>query len=240
MPSYPPNFSVPYADAAVYMAWPGGGKGTQIEHQMHDLSERGIPHVTLGTGAKIRDEVKRKTEFGLAVKRLPKGTLVPDELMIPRIAPWIERMRQEYFWFVDGLPRNLAQVPVFDEAMERANRSSVIVHIRLAHDRQATRQLAEERMRKRGEHAQRLYELDPINNPAPRDDDMLPAARAKRLNESEQLEDVIEYYKQLGKVISVDGWNAEKEVRHDINKLLFPLVRIGGGNSNWEVSSATY
>lgn len=94
----------------VLLGPPGSGKGTQGKRLAGAL---GISY--LSTGALLRGEVERGTAIGLeADTYLQRGMYVPDELMSPLVAAWLERTRDG--WLLDGFPRTLVQKTFLDQA----------------------------------------------------------------------------------------------------------------------------
>lgn len=94
------------------MGAPGSGKGTQSEILVNKL---GIP--TISTGAMLRAAIADKTKVGIeAEKYINDGKLVPDEVMISLVLDRISRSDCEKGYILDGFPRTLAQA----EAMTKA------------------------------------------------------------------------------------------------------------------------
>lgn len=94
------------------MGAPGSGKGTQSEILVKKL---GIP--TISTGAMLRAAIADKTKVGIeAEKYINDGKLVPDEVMINLVLDRISQSDCEKGYILDGFPRTLAQA----EAMTKA------------------------------------------------------------------------------------------------------------------------
>ena len=89
----------------IIMGPPGAGKGTQSRRLGEYL---GVP--VISTGEILRDEIKRKTALGMQAKRrMDKGELIPDTLMIGVIEERIKRSDCERGFILDGFPRTVAQ-----------------------------------------------------------------------------------------------------------------------------------
>jgi adenylate kinase len=83
----------------------GAGKGTQATRL---ASEYGIPHIS--TGDMLREAVKAGTEFGLAAKEyMDAGRLLPDEIMLGVIEERFAQPDATHGWLLDGFPRTPGQ-----------------------------------------------------------------------------------------------------------------------------------
>ena len=98
----------------VLLGAPGAGKGTQAEIISKEYN---IPSIS--TGDIFRANVKNETELGLEAKKyMDAGELVPDEL-VNRLV--IDRLGQDDCkdgYLFDGYPRTMNQAKAFDEALE--------------------------------------------------------------------------------------------------------------------------
>lgn len=95
---------------------PGAGKGTQAEKISGEL---GIPHVS--TGDILRAQIKDGTEYGKKAKEyVESGELVPDELVFDIIEDFINSDRAGNGFLLDGFPRNIAQAEKLDLMLEKA------------------------------------------------------------------------------------------------------------------------
>ena len=82
---------------------PGTGKGTQAKRLSKYLN---IP--VISSGDLIRDEVEKKTEFGLMAKDyVDKGEFVPDDKIIDFINTRLKQFKKGFI--LDGYPRNINQ-----------------------------------------------------------------------------------------------------------------------------------
>lgn len=93
---------------------PGAGKGTQAAM----LKEKyGLNHIS--TGDAIRDEIRRGTALGKAVKDITEsGRLAPDELVLGIIGEHIAQQGDCAGNIFDGFPRTTHQAEEFDEMLE--------------------------------------------------------------------------------------------------------------------------
>lgn len=91
------------------MGPPASGKGTQGRRLAQSL---GLPY--LSTGALLREQVENDTPLGKqAAPILARGGYLPDELMGPILADWLERHVGDG-WVLDGFPRSVRQAEFLD------------------------------------------------------------------------------------------------------------------------------
>ncbi len=95
----------------VLLGKPGSGKGTQAVM----LSEKtGLPH--LSSGAILRDEIRERTPFGLRIEEyVLRGEIGPQELITDVVFGHIERKRYASGFILDGFPRTVYQAEKLDE-----------------------------------------------------------------------------------------------------------------------------
>jgi adenylate kinase len=97
----------------VVLGPPASGKGTQGRRLAADL-DLGY----LSTGALFREHVENRTELGLKAQPiLARGEYLPDELMCPILADWLEK--QTGGWVLDGFPRSTPQAEFLDDWLVR-------------------------------------------------------------------------------------------------------------------------
>ncbi|MGL4399705.1 MAG: adenylate kinase family protein [Luteolibacter sp.] len=93
----------------VLLGPPASGKGTQGRRLAASL---GLGY--LSTGALLREHVGNGTELGNQAKPiLARGEYLPDALMCPILADWLDR--QSGGWVLDGFPRSVPQAVFLDE-----------------------------------------------------------------------------------------------------------------------------
>ncbi|MFQ5911230.1 MAG: adenylate kinase [Thermoplasmata archaeon] len=100
---------------------PSSGKGTQASAL---AKEFGLPHIS--TGDILRSEVDRNTELGqAAASYMAGGKLVPDHLVIGRMANRLSQEDCAGGFIVDGYPRTLEQA----EALDKDFTVDVVIYI---------------------------------------------------------------------------------------------------------------
>jgi adenylate kinase len=102
------------AHALIFLGAPGAGKGTQAREVSKHF---GIPQIS--TGDILRDAVKRQTVLGLAAKaKMEAGELVPDEIVCGIVEERINEPDCQNGFILDGFPRTLSQARFVDRMLE--------------------------------------------------------------------------------------------------------------------------
>ncbi len=100
-------------ERALFIGPPACGKGTQAAWLS---AKTGISVVS--TGRMLRIEERAGTELGKLSLELSKtGTLVPDEMVIGLVESWLDTHGDQFFF--DGFPRTLAQTKAFEKLLEK-------------------------------------------------------------------------------------------------------------------------
>lgn len=93
---------------------PGAGKGTQAKLLMEKYQ---LVHIS--TGDLLRMEISDETALGIeAKKRIDKGELVPDSIVIDMIANILDRNSNAKGFIFDGFPRTTVQAKALEEMLE--------------------------------------------------------------------------------------------------------------------------
>lgn len=93
---------------------PGSGKGTQSELLVERKSYKQI-----STGDLFRSAIKNKTELGkLAQSYMDKGELVPDSVTIELVNEVLSNLNGKSF-ILDGFPRNVAQAEALGKMLSK-------------------------------------------------------------------------------------------------------------------------
>ncbi len=96
---------------------PGAGKGTQAEKLLEKYKL-----VHLSTGDILRNAIANKTPLGLeAKKKMDKGELVPDEVVIGMIERRIDNNKDVNGFIFDGFPRTTAQAAALKQMLVKKN-----------------------------------------------------------------------------------------------------------------------
>lgn len=211
--------------ALILLGPPGAGKGTQAA----ELSRRlGIPHIS--TGNILRENTQRGTPLGLRVKDvMEKGELVGDELVNQVVC---ERLREpdcQGGFLLDGYPRTVAQAQELKKILgQRGGERLVVVNLRVGYDVIVDRFSG----RRTCPACQRTYNLryqPPVRDSVcdfdgvalvERADDRAEAVRERLAAYQEQTAPLIDYYRQEGRLLEVDGEQSPSEVCAELSRLL--------------------
>lgn len=94
---------------------PGSGKGTQSAKLIEKYKL-----VHLSTGDILRGEIAGQTPLGLeAKKKMDKGELVPDEVVIGMISNKLDANANATGFIFDGFPRTTAQAEALDNLLTK-------------------------------------------------------------------------------------------------------------------------
>ena len=171
---------------------PGSGKGTQSDLI---IKKYYLPHFS--TGDILRKELAVESELGkYAHEFIANGQLVPDGVIIDMIAGKIDKLNKSEIsgMIFDGFPRTVAQAVALEELFEkRSLKTDVLV------DLVVDEQELIDRLLLRGQTSGRT-------------DDNLETIRKRLEVYHSQTKPVTEYYKKLGKYVSVYGMGSINEI----------------------------
>ena len=201
----------------VILGGPGAGKGTQAAL----ICDRyRLPHIS--TGDIFRKNIKDKTPVGLeALQFIEKGKLVPDDITLRLVAARLEASDCQQGYLLDGFPRTLKQA----EALDAIAEIDLCLNVEVAED-ELLRRLGGRRVC--GDCGQTYHistKSDVICDKCGgtlvlRDDDR-PEVIVNRLKSYfVETAPVAEYYRQKGKLVTVDGGRDIDKVFADIERAL--------------------
>jgi adenylate kinase len=170
----------------VFVGPPGAGKGTQALRLKDYL---GVVH--LSTGEMLRADIRAGTELGRqAAQQLLTGILVPDDVVVSLVAQRLAKPDCAAGCLFDGFPRTVAQAEALDSLLAKsADPLDIVLSLDVPDD------VISER----------------LSNRCRLDDK--PETRAKRLFQYHQLtKPLLDYYRRLGILTTVDGVGTEDEV----------------------------
>lgn len=211
----------------LFLGAPGAGKGTQCKML---AKEKNLVH--LSSGDLLREAVKQGTEAGIQAKGfMDKGNLVPDEVLIAMFEEKLSRPELKNGFILDGFPRNLEQAKSLDSLLTRLDMGLTSV-INL----ETSDEILEERITGRRVCPNKECNFVFHVKFAPpqkegicdncqtelvhRTDDKADVVK-KRLNVyTEQTQPLIDFYRQKGLLVTVDG---EAEPKHVFQNLLEKL-----------------
>ncbi len=158
----------------------GSGKSTQGNILSEKLS---IPY--LSSGHIFREMAKEKTPLGRYIKEtMNAGFLIPDDKTLEIVVEYLGHSEYTGGYILDGFPRTVPQAEAFPNGVD------YVVYLKVS-DKEA------------------LWRLAGRDEEGVREDNTLKAIM-KRIDEfHNKTEPVIEFYRQKGKLIEIDG---EKEI----------------------------
>lgn len=209
----------------IMLGAPGAGKGTQAKKVAEKYS---IPHIS--TGDIFRANIKNQTELGLKAKEyMDKGLLVPDELVVDIVADRLLEEDCKNGFILDGFPRTIPQAESLDKALESMNtKMDYAINIDVPDENIVRRMGGRRACVKCGATYHLVYSAPKTENVCDtcageliiRDDDQ-PETVLKRLGiYHEQTRPLIDYYKEKGILITVDGTVDINEVTKNIIDIL--------------------
>lgn len=196
---------------------PGAGKGTQSAYL---VSKKNYFHIS--TGDLFRAAFKNETELGKKAKEyVDRGDLVPDSITVSMVEEVFEKLGEKSF-ILDGFPRNLAQAEVLQEMLGRVGKTiDKAVFLRVPNDVLLGRLTGRRLCKSCG--AVYHIEAKPTQKEGICDDcgssEIYQRADDKedviqnRLNTyQESTAPLIQYYKDSGKYVELDGMGEAEEV----------------------------
>ncbi len=205
----------------VILGAPGAGKGTQA----HLLAEaEGLQHIS--SGDLLREATKADTPLGRQVRPyMERGELVPDEIVIALIKEKLESLGNAKGVILDGFPRNREQAENLDRALAAAGKSVDLALLVDVSEAELVRRIAGRAL---CQSCQAPYHLE--DNPPQvagqcdrcggqlyqRPDDSAEVFRDRLRVYESHTAPLIEYYRQAGKLVAVNGEQDIEKVHQDL------------------------
>ena len=209
----------------IMLGAPGAGKGTQAKK----IAEKyGIPHIS--TGDIFRANIKDGTELGRKAKEfMDQGALVPDELTIGMLMDRIQMEDCKEGYVLDGFPRTIPQAESLKDALsERGQKIDYAINVDVPDENIINRMAGRRACISCGATYHIVYNPSKVADVCDvcgarlvlRDDDK-PETVKKRLSVYHDLtQPLIEYYKEAGVLVNVDGTQEFNKVFSDIAAIL--------------------
>lgn len=206
----------------VMLGPPGAGKGTQAKKlaQAFDL-------VHISTGDLFRENLKNETELGqLAQSYMNKGELVPDDVTIQMVEERLSRPDCEKGAVLDGFPRTPAQADALEALLQKFGAGVKVVPYIKVTDEVLIERLSGRWMSAAGRVYHALYNpptvkwIDNIDGSQlyQREDDK-PETVSHRIDVyKSQTAPLIDYYRQEGLLVEIDGAQDIDGVTEDLMK----------------------
>ncbi len=209
----------------ILLGLPGAGKGTQAALLEEETR---LPHVT--TGELFRENIRLGTELGKKAQPfVESGRLVPDEITIGMLLDRIAQPDCDDGCMLDGFPRNTEQARALDEALAATGKKiDRAIYIRVP-----TEELVR-RLAGRWSCPQCGAVYHETNQPPQtagvcdncgsqlyqREDDKPEVVRTRLEVNQNNLEPLLDYYRQQGKLCEADGEAGVEEVTRAVRSCL--------------------
>ncbi len=189
---------------------PGSGKGTQADR----LSEQfHLPHIA--TGDLFRENLKNETELGkLAKSYMERGDLVPDDVTVGMVRERLSRPDTANGFIFDGFPRTVAQAEALQAMLAEMGRQLAgVIHVKVS-DEEIVRRLSGRLICRECQtpfhKTFNPFQTCPYNKCNgeylyQRDDDKPETVRARLEVFRRQTAPLVDYYRQAGLLVEVDG-----------------------------------
>jgi adenylate kinase len=203
---------------------PGAGKGTQAEILAQKL---GLVHVS--SGDLFRENLSNQTDLGkLAQTYMTKGELVPDDVTIAMVKERLSRPDCAKGAVLDGFPRTPAQAEALNKILAEMNAKVDLVPLISVPNDVLVERLSGRWMSKSGRVYHALYNppkvkwVDDIDGtPLYQREDDKPETVQRRIDVYyEQTAPLIDYYRQAGLLVEIDGTQEIEKVTEDILKAI--------------------
>lgn len=209
----------------VLLGPPGAGKGTQAQIVSQSL---GLPHIS--SGDIFRDNLKNETELGKKAKGfMDRGELVPDDLTISMIRDRLLKPDCKAGALLDGFPRTVAQARALDEML-----ASMGAEVKGVPYIKVEAQILVERLSGRWTCRAQGHVFHEKHNPPrkpgvcdydgselyQREDDKSETVQNRIQVYFKQTMPLIEYYRQAGTLIEVNGDQSIEQVSQELLRAL--------------------
>jgi len=205
----------------VLLGPPASGKGTQAARLKEMLD---LPHVA--SGDLFRENLKNETELGQKAKvYMDRGELVPDDVTIAMVMERLSRPDCADGALLDGFPRTIAQAEALDQALaQQGHGISIVPYIAVPDEVLIERVSGRRLCRLCGESYH--VRFNPPKQPGvcdkdggelyQRDDDKPETVRKRLQVYWEQTSPLIDYYRDQGVLVEVDGDQPIDDVTADL------------------------
>lgn len=209
----------------VLLGPPGAGKGTQAQIVSKKL---GLPHIS--SGDIFRENLKNQTELGKKAKGfMDRGELVPDDLTISMVRDRLMQPDCQAGALLDGFPRTPAQAEALDAMLATFGEKIIAVpYIKVDEQVLIERLSGRWTCKAQGHVFHEKY--NPPQTPGicdfdgselyQREDDKAETVRNRIKVYFNQTMPLIDYYRQSGCLIEIDG---DQSIEQVSKELMFAL-----------------
>jgi adenylate kinase len=205
----------------IFLGAPGAGKGTQASHLSRMKS---IPKIS--TGDMLRSAVNEDSPLGKKVQAIMKdGGLVDDETMLNLIRERISRPDSQNGFILDGYPRNRKQASQLDQVLP-GNGRLIVINIQ-ASEEEVVKRIAGRRSCPRCGNVYNVHFHPPKDDEKcdldgtplfRRADDSEEVVRKRITTYKKETLPLIDHYKKLGVLKSINGIQPQDVVTQKIVK----------------------
>ncbi|NOZ34868.1 MAG: adenylate kinase [Chlorobi bacterium] len=181
---------------------PGAGKGTQSEFLIHKYNL-----FYISTGDLLRKELAAETKLGMQAKDIiAQGGLVSDEIIVQIIEKTIKTNSDANGFLFDGFPRTYIQAYILEGLMIKLNSNlDALISIEVSEE----------------ESVKRLLNRAKTSG---RSDDNKTVIRNRLKEYHDKTLPVLNFYKEKGNYIAVNGMQTIPKVTEDIDKVINDLL----------------
>ena len=182
----------------VFIGPPGAGKGTQCKRLTEFLK---IPH--LSTGDMLRQTRRQDSALGrLVASYLDAGRLAPDYLVMRIVTKRLRESDCQSGCLFDGFPRTIIQAQLLDEHLsEKSDQVDLVLDLAVQQDELISRMLKRAKLENRS-------------------DDNAETISARLRVFYTQTAPLLVYYREQGKLVTIDGMQSPDEVFSDIQRVV--------------------
>lgn len=209
----------------IMLGAPGAGKGTQAK-KIADVCK--VPHIS--TGDIFRANIKNGTELGAkAQEYMKKGLLVPDELTCDLVVDRIQQSDCKDGYILDGFPRTIPQAEALTNALNAIDQKmDYAINIEVPDENIIGRMSGRRACVGCGATYHLVYNPTKVEGVCDvcgealilREDDKPETVKSRLDVYHEQTQPLIDYYKNQGILVEVDGTKNMDEVFADILGIL--------------------
>ncbi|MDX2040930.1 MAG: adenylate kinase [Acidobacteriota bacterium] len=207
---------------------PGAGKGTQARL----LSEKyGYPQIS--TGDILREMAQAETTLGQEIRAtLASGKLVSDEILAEVIRTRTARPDCKNGYILDGFPRTINQAHQLEELAERQEKEVLLVRAMVHQEVLFKRLTGRRTCHKCGEIYNVYFRPPKVEGICDQDGELLkqrsddnPESVLRRFEEYKTATaPLIEYYRQSGRLIEIDGEGKVEEIFEKLCSLIEGVI----------------
>lgn len=209
----------------ILMGLPGAGKGTQAEK----INEKyGIPHIS--TGDMFRLAIKEGTPLGKEAQSfMDNGELVPDSVTNGIVEERLAKDDCEEGYLLDGFPRTIPQAEALEDITNKLDRKlDYVIHVDVPEEKLLERLTGRRVCPTCGTSYHVIYNPPKVDGVCDkdgsaliqRDDDTEETVKKRLAVNVAQAQPLLDFYKEKGILITVDGDQAIDKVFADIQAQL--------------------